>query len=698
MQKRGKFPPYKVGTTLVFTQIFLIVFSVVSFAFLIGETQRVSGQEEGGEPTWSLFDKLLGRDKAWQAGREAGTTPNPTESGFFGKLYSGEAFGATPGKIPSALMQGAVWGLSVYMGVKLLTTLFGVDKNVADALSTAAGVGTFAGFFSSNLIGSAAKDTLFGIDGLTQGVAGPIIGITVGVVVFILLYKSEKEVRVDFQCLPFEAPVGGGDCEKCNADPFRPCSEYRCRALGQACEIVNSGTTEEKCAWVNPNDASPPTITPWQEPLTEKHKYTNHDTRPPSLGAKIVREDVSNGCLQAFTPLSFGITTNEPAQCKIDIVHKDTLDEMSFFFGKSNFYLYNHTQVMSLPSPDAINSEAPELQNDGRYNLFVRCRDKNGNENVGEFDFQFCVDPSPDTTPPIIVDTSIKSGSYISYNSGETPMEIYVNEPSECKWSVQDKAYEEMEQEMQCATKLTEINARELYTCSTTLTGIVDRQENNYYFRCKDQPKKPDNERNVNVGSYNLNLLGSQPLSILSVAPNETITGSTEVVEIELYVKTDDGAKEGEAVCYFSDSGEEGSYVAMFDSGGFEHRQVLTLISGDYNYFFRCIDAGGNSAEDSTSFNVFVDVTEPMVARAYHFLDTLKIVTNEPAECTYSLNSCNFNIDEGIKMIHNPATEKTTSYAEWKPNIVYYIKCADEFGNQPAPNQCSLTASATNIV
>ena len=39
------------------------------------------------------------------------------------------------------------------------------------------------------------------------------------------------------------------------------------------------------------------------------------------------------------------------------------------------------------------------------------------------------------------------------------------------------------------------------------------------------------------------------------------------------------------------------SFVAMFETNSFEHGQPLDLGSGNYEYFFRCIDAGGNAAE-----------------------------------------------------------------------------------------------------
>jgi len=479
------------------------------------------------------------------------------------------------------LVQGAVWAIAVVGAIQLVGGLFGLESELTKALSLSAiaGIMSYKGLDS---LGPSGFGLIENPNNFFLQNSG-LIGIGVGVAVFLATYKKEKQKIVQFQCLPWEAPNGGSNCEACNEDEFRPCSEYRCRSLGQACELVNEGTKEEACVWVSPQDVTSPTITPWGEPLTDGLSYTNHGTRPPSLGTKIIRNGATNGCLQAFTPLEFGIQTNEPAQCKIDYVHTDSLDNMVFFFGESNFYIEDHEQRLSLPSPDSLNAEAisldvPEFQNDGVYDLYVRCQDANGNQNVDEFVFNFCVDSSPDTTPPIIVDTSIISGSPVTFEAGEAEISAFINEPAECKWSIQDKDYDSMENEFACSTSVTELNAQQLYECSTTLTGIKDREENTYYFRCKDQPSKPDSERNVNAQSFVFTLQGTEPLDIIDVSPNnETISDSTNVVDVDIEVETSNGANEGKAICYFSDTGEEGSFVQMFETDNFAHRQTLTL-------------------------------------------------------------------------------------------------------------------------
>jgi len=70
------------------------------------------------------------------------------------------------------------------------------------------------------------------------------------------LIAPVKKELVRFECQAWEPPTGGSRCDDCNNNPLLPCSEYRCRSLGQACEIANPGTTEEKCFWKSKGDTS----------------------------------------------------------------------------------------------------------------------------------------------------------------------------------------------------------------------------------------------------------------------------------------------------------------------------------------------------------------------------------------------------------------------------------------------------------
>ncbi|MBI2449206.1 hypothetical protein HYV49_02830, partial [Candidatus Pacearchaeota archaeon] len=337
--------------------------------------------------------------------------PNP-----FGAAPEIPIIGGNVGFFFGHLIQGLFYGALVAGGIQLIGSLIGLDKNLVDSLSLAAFSGIAGGKAVYGLISEFAPSSSMwaqpGWLGYTNaGWASFAIGAGVAFAVFVATYKDESKKIVTFSCLSWEAQIKGEDCEKCNGDPFKPCSEYRCRSLGQACQLLNKGTGNEACAWVNPRDVESPVIDANRNFISLDHSYKDVQIRPPGLGMKVIYDKSSDGCIKAFTPLQFGVVTNEPTQCKIDNAHTDKFDDMAFFFGGSNIFKYNHTQVLSLPSPSAVNSENPQVPDDGIHTLYARCRDANGNFNVDEFAIRICVDKSPDTTAPLIVGTSIRDGS-----------------------------------------------------------------------------------------------------------------------------------------------------------------------------------------------------------------------------------------------------------------------------------------------
>ncbi len=508
-------------------------------------------------------------------------------------------------------------------------------------------------------------------------------------------YRDYETETVIFSCLPWQAPRGGADCEKCN-DAKEPCSQYRCESLGQACLFVEEG---EMCINAGKGDTSAPKITPNEGALTSGHEYTDVKTTPSDkgYGMRIINPTGKNKCIKAFTQLQFGIKTDEPSKCRLDYQHTSNLDDMGFAFGGETF-AYNHTEQLSLPSPDAINDQgntsSPAIKNDGKYTLYVRCTDANGNGIDGaEFAVNFCVEEGPDTTPPRIEETSINNNNPVRFNQSEVYIELYLNEPAVCKWSRRDQKYDDMNNSFTCAENTWQMNSKLTYTCAGTLTGIRDRTENEFFFRCKDQPWADEANRNVNSESYKFTLVGTEPLNIVDVEPdNKTIIGPVNDVDVNIEVKTANGYQNGDSRCSYS--GDGNSYIEFYETGGNIHKQTLTLQEGTYFYYIKCIDLGGNYDIGNTTFNVETDVSAPLIVRAYNEPGVgLKVVTNEKSTCVYSTNNCDFRIDDGINMPVANSKQHTTA---WKLNQNYYIKCKDEFNNQPAPDTCSIIIRAYN--
>ncbi len=585
-----------------------------------------------------------------------------------------------------------------------IASLAGLNSQQTAAASKAAAAGA-AGYNVARILfqkGTPGNQGVFSqYFGITKIQAG-LIGAGIAVAVFIATYKKESQKFVTFQCLPWEPKLGGSSCEECNKDPLRPCSEYRCKSLGQACQLLNPKTDKAQCAWVSKGDVQSPTIQEWGNALKPGTlQYTpNNALRPGARGVKIISTQTDDNCLPAFTDLQFGILTNEPAQCKVDYNRSLNFDSMQYYFGESNYYEYNHTQRMRLPAPDSEDTDlSPLLQNDGTFAMFVRCRDANGNVNEDEYSINFCVSAGPDTTPPIIEGTSLEDGSPVRFGADTVPIEVYTNEPATCKWSINDKDYAEMENALRCAENAAQINADLQYTCAGNLTGIQNNVNKEFYFRCVDQPGAPEAERNEMRESHKLTLRGTQELSLLLAGPNATtIQASTTAVSVELFAQTDDGADEGKATCYFSPTGIQGSYIEFFETDAIDHKQILSLSAGNYSYYIRCVDAGGNAVNTNIQFGVGVDKGAPQITRVYRrSSDALQINTNEDAQCFYSKTSCNFNIEEGLPFSYSDPEQQRVHLAEWKSKSAYYIKCKDKYGNEPSPNSCSIVVSGVDL-
>jgi len=531
-----------------------------------------------------------------------------------------------------------------------------------------------------------------------------LIALGVAALIFILTYKKENQKPFEFQCLPWQAPVGGTDCEKCNS--MAECSEYTCKSLGQACDLVNKGQKNQKCIWKNPMDTNSPTIE--MKSVTKGYKFVPDTTiRPPATGVQILKNQ--GACVKAFTPLEFLFMTNEPSQCKIDYnltaysadAKTGIYDNMGYYVGGDSSFEYNHTETLSLPGPDAINHAANlsgvEIMNDGTYTLYIRCEDANGNFNVNPFSVRFCVDKGPDTTPPEILNYSIPNNSPIQFNRTSITLEIYVNEPADCKWSHEDRGnYDLMEYNMSCSNNIWEMNNQETYTCRTNLTGIKSDYDNAFYFRCLDKPGYPRNDRNPNTVSYQYILIGTRPLNIISFKPGigDSVTGATDRIPVNVTINTDNGYNNGEALCYYSTTGNEKDYIEFSDTGNSYHTQRQDLIPGNYSYYFKCVDLGGNAAYNSTNFTVVSDMNMPSVIRVVKENGELRITTDKESDCGYSNKDCNFDVDSGIKL---STLDGVTHYSDWSTDKNYYIRCKDNNDNQPDPNVCTIIIRPVNL-
>ncbi|MEK6840157.1 MAG: hypothetical protein AABX72_04380, partial [Nanoarchaeota archaeon] len=397
----------------------------------------------------------------------------------------------------------------------------------------------------------------------------------------------------------------------------------------------------------------PPLIQPWEEIVRAGYHIT-----PTGTGYAIQPD------LPYWEKFSFGIETDEVAQCKWDTVHTANYQEMTHFFGTS---LFEQQFNMTLSLHGGMDST-----------YYVRCTDVNGNSNVQEYTIQFGTTDEPDLTPPVIELTSIPSGAYLSANFTSTPLWLELNEPaSDCWWNKGtdvDRNAVNITQTFLCGNSLEQPGASFNFSsgwstsCVGLLTGITQGagQNNQYYFRCIDLAN------NSMQQGYSFVLKGSTPLTITQTAP----AGTLYINDVTLSASTLGGAEQGKARCRYAQQSVS-AFIDFFSTGGSQHTQSFTdLLRGHYQYRIHCEDIAGNIADGQTSFTVDVDMIAPHLVWVYSVGTAVTVVLNEPATCRYSTDTLAFVFADGTLA----GTDSTTHIlAEDSP--VYYLQCQDQFGN-----------------
>ncbi len=598
------------------------------------------------------------------------------------------------GLVESGIYAAAAYGLGHLIGGWV-----GADEAQTKAIAAALAAGVFAGTaLTSKQVVPKLAETLGSKGGL-------IIGLIVAAIVFTTMFKKNAVDVVVYRCHDWLPEKGGENCEECNTLGYE-CLEYQCRSLGTTCELLNEGTEHQVCTDVAPNDGEPPAMEPLVSALNSKHEYSPDNViNPPDRGVWVEGNGAdtqeTHKCINPFTVFGFGVETDEPAMCYLSESRKETIEEME---PMTNHYVYNHSvENIMLPSLSTLMENGLPYGDDGLFEWYIKCEDRRGNPTQGFLVFKYCIDEIPDTTAPVILGSNVLNNrEYVSYNQEyRDDVKIYTDKPASCKWSAIDQDYETMEHEL--TESQGDFIPEPVHSSTANLTGLKNTGENKFYFRCKNDvqnSKITEDERMVNEESFEITLIGSQPVLIKSISPEDGSalkdSGSYMIVRFE--VETSAGAENGKAVCYYADScyledGDQDRY-AQFRYETLElavqHSQDLSISPGAYNCSIRCSDAGGNTAKQNTYFTVEMDKTSPKVIRTYYDSNNLKIITDEEAECVYNTNAniaCDYIFEDAEKM---KDIKKLTHYTLWTPNKKYYIKCKDEFENRPIPNECSI--------
>ncbi len=517
---------------------------------------------------------------------------------------------------------------------------------------------------------------------------------------------SETKVeKVKATCGVWQAPkVEKKDqCEQCNpqyyykdgkpTDPraYKACSEYRCLSLGSTCKFINQGTADEACVSQDKFDVNSPKISAWKEGFDEFFK----DALPTNTDAGI---DLTNKQIPIYTKITLALQTDQPSQCKMSWKSGVPFKDMEpLYFGGVPTYTYFHIQPITYPGKLEVKEGVITISNTGKeptdHTLFVRCENSLGYANEKDYYIKFKISEEPDATAPIIVGTSFENKEvYIRSGATSLPVDVLVNEPSECKWSLTPTAYQDMPATNVCKTLTTpdslgNYNCRFLGTPSANLgpeiTALPSHVgETKYvYFKCKDIKGNFDQE------PYQLTLKGSDPLTITSVEPSGDLTVGSGAQNITLLVKTDKGAKaDGTSECRFTFTESLKTNVLGMDdtlvsTGNTHTYQFQNLATGQHTVYVGCQDDAGNTAFGQTTFTLNPDTTAPIILQTYHQEQPpgLVIVVDEDADCEESVSDPDFTFGQGNKLLKDGNHHTSLSSPSTPGFTAYYIKCKDTF-------------------
>lgn len=523
---------------------------------------------------------------------------------------------------------------------------------------------------------------------ITQSIVATMLA---ALLAFLFAISWIKYVDIDFTCMPWEPPTGGDFCNECNLVDT-PCTEYRCESLGQLCKLENKGTSEELCLAMDAN-GTVPVIQPLYSYITEGFDYKNVNKN----GFEIADKDAGE-CIPAFTTVKFGIKVEPFSRCRVSDDPMDTYKNMSDLFGfYGNKLLPAHKMHLFLVSPESLEREYNELITNGdsflteeqikmnvslqeeikklqEVKFYVKCQTADGKINPESYEIKSCVIPGPDLMAPEVFDyTEPAKGTYIKFNTTETDLKIYVDEPAKCKWSRSDESFDKMNNTFSCVTSIAKYDLYGL-PCTTKITGI-DKDNSNFYIRCQDLSENKNTMKQSFVYSISPS---SSLLEITSVIPRE---GESFIEEVEpfgvtLKVKTAGGAQKGDSICKWSILNT--LYSDQFkNTNASSHESVLDSVTeGDYNLLFECVDIAGNEANATTFFKARVDDNGPRITRIYYD-GGLNVVTSEVATCAYDSDR-RFMYENASEMTSRDGLEHTAPYTRG----TYYVQCMDEYNNK----------------
>tara|TARA_Y100000310_G_C20693057_1_gene823662 strand:+ start:1190 stop:4795 length:3606 start_codon:yes stop_codon:yes gene_type:complete len=161
-------------------------------------------------------------------------------------------------------------------------------------------------------------------------------------------FKDPPKVKIlDYSfCHNWQAPLGGDKCQLCHQEAKKPCSEYRCKSLGQLCNYETTFEGFGNCSAINFDDNQPPDITFDEDFLNAP--FTALDSQI-TTSDKIIKGIIVTPRIIPYHPIKLAINTSEPTRCNLNYLPNLDLIFMSSFFFGDNTFSTRHNMSLRLP-------------------------------------------------------------------------------------------------------------------------------------------------------------------------------------------------------------------------------------------------------------------------------------------------------------------------------------------------------------
>ncbi|MBN2458567.1 hypothetical protein JXB31_05550, partial [Candidatus Woesearchaeota archaeon] len=139
-----------------------------------------------------------------------------------------------------------------------------------------------------------------------------------------------------------------------------------------------------------------------------------------------------------------------------------------------------------------VSEKVFERYEQGGYFMFIYCEDSSGKAAEEPIFFEMTIsNNTDDDRPPELIYAYPENSSRFAADAESFELQLYLDEPAECRYSTNDTMYDMMEESFLCAKSRYDLSPRfgGSYVCSSTI-DVKETDVKEIYIRCMDNPKQ----------------------------------------------------------------------------------------------------------------------------------------------------------------------------------------------------------------